>query len=97
VPDASDKDETPDTDALAARIEKLQKGDAPPEQSGTTKSLALVGLGTTFVGCLLAGWYGGLWFDKHYGTQYGSVIGMLLGLAGGAMGSYQLLKPFLNT
>ncbi len=90
------EDKSPDVADLAARIDKMREPEKQPVDTGTPNSLALLGLGTTFAGALLGGWYAGTWYDQHYGTHNGSLIGLLVGLVAGSLGAYQLLKPFLG-
>jgi F0F1-type ATP synthase assembly protein I len=58
------------------------------------QALATVGLALAIPSTIgvpaIAGW----WLDKHYGTSFWFITGLILGLAGAAFDLYTLLKRF---
>ncbi|MHB2016269.1 MAG: AtpZ/AtpI family protein [Candidatus Xenobia bacterium] len=98
MPDKHDRDPwlEHEADSLGKRVEQFRSAQAPKaegEQRGLGRSLSVfLSLGSTFVGSLVAGIFGGLWLDRRLGTNYWVIIGLLLGLIAGATGAWRLLQ-----
>ena len=47
------------------------------------------------IGCVV-GWLIGSAIDKHFGTKYGGIIGILIGAAGGFIKIYQTAQKYMK-
>jgi ATP synthase protein I len=47
------------------------------------------------IGCVV-GWFLGGLVDKHFGTKYGAIIGILIGAAGGFIKIYQTAQKYMK-
>lgn len=83
---------------LQERIERLR---ASQERSSDKKSLAhamvfFMSMGVSMAGAIYGGYVIGSWLDHRTGASFYLPICLLLGVAGGAMIVWQLLKPMLK-
>jgi len=58
------------------------------------QALATVGLALAIPATIGAPTIGGFWLDKHFGTSFWVVVGLVMGLLGAAFDIYTLLKRF---
>jgi len=83
---------------LQDRIDRLRKSQ---ERGGDQKSLAMglvffMSMGVSMAGAVYGGYLVGSWLDHRTGAAFYLPICLLLGVAGGAMIVWQLLKPMLK-
>ena len=75
-------------------------GNIPGKPKGVLGDLVkietMVQLGIAIpIGCLV-GWGLGSLVDRHFGTKYGAIIGILIGAAGGFIKIYQTAAKYMK-
>ena len=75
-------------------------GNTPGKPKGTlgdlVKAETMIQLAIALpIGCVL-GWFFGSLLDKHFGTHYWMVIGILIGAAGGFIKIFQTASKFMK-
>jgi F0F1-type ATP synthase assembly protein I len=71
--------------------------DRPPNRS-TPNAFTLLGIGATFGVCVGLGVFLGVLADRALGTSpLLALLGVLLGILGGAAGAYQAIRPYTRT
>jgi ATP synthase protein I len=75
-------------------------GNIPGKPKGAlgdlVKAETMVQLGIALpIGCLV-GYFLGALVDKHFGTRYGAIVGILIGAAGGFIKIYQTAAKYMK-